>query len=125
MAEETGKIYGFNEYQSSPNPEYFLEDGELLDFGKSSLEVLFTPGHAPGHVSLYSQKNSILISGDVIFRKSIGRTDLPGGDHNTLIKSIMKKILPLPDKTQVFCGHGIPTSIGFEKKNNPFLQKSV
>ena len=82
---------------------------------------MFAPGHAPGHICLYSKKNDLLISGDVIFKGSIGRTDLPGGDHDTLIESIKKMLSFLPEKTQIFCGHGPNTTVGFEKENNPFL----
>jgi len=116
------KIYGLEDYEGSPSPKHFLTQGDILNFGESSFNILFTPGHAPGHICLYSQKNNLLIAGDVIFQRSIGRTDLPGGDHNTLINSISTKLFPLPNKTQVFCGHGPSTTIGYEKEYNPFLQ---
>ena len=120
--EYISKIYGFKDYKKSPPPKHFLAQGETLNFGKSSFEILFTPGHSPGHICLYSQENSLLIAGDVIFQRSIGRTDLPGGDHNTLINSIITKIFPLPNETQIMCGHGPPTNLGYEKEYNPFLQ---
>ena len=116
------KIYGLEDYEGSPSPKHFLTQGDILNFGESSFNILFTPGHAPGHICLYSQKNNLLIAGDVIFQRSIGRTDLPGGDHNTLINSISTQLFPLPNKTQVFCGHGPSTTIGYEKEYNPFLQ---
>ena len=117
-----GKMYGLEYYETSPYPKHFLIQGDILTFGKSSFEILFTPGHAPGHICLYSKEKNVLIAGDVIFQRSIGRTDLPGGDHATLINSIMTQLLPLPNETNVFCGHGPSTTLGYEKENNPFLQ---
>ena len=121
-AKKISEMYGFENYEDSPLPQHYLEEENIITCGKSSFNILFTPGHAPGHICLLNKKNNIIISGDVIFKESIGRTDLPGGDHNTLINSIMKKIFPLPDETQIFCGHGPITSLGSEKKYNPFLQ---
>jgi hydroxyacylglutathione hydrolase len=117
-----GKMYGFEDYEGSPYPKHFLAQDDTLTFGESSFKILFTPGHAPGHICLYSKENNLLIAGDVLFNRSIGRTDLPGGDYNTLIKSIKTKLLPLDENTIVYCGHGPSTSIGKEKMNNPFLQ---
>tara|TARA_B100001758_G_C18412100_1_gene616544 strand:- start:2260 stop:2898 length:639 start_codon:yes stop_codon:yes gene_type:complete len=119
---EIANIYGFKEYKKSPFPRHFLEDKDTLNFGNSNFEILFTPGHAPGHICLYNKEANIIISGDVIFQGSIGRTDLPGGDHKTLINSITTKLLPLADSTQIFCGHGPSTNLAYEKKNNPYLQ---
>jgi len=119
---DIGKMYGLEDYEGSPYPKHFLTHGDTLTFGKSSFKILFTPGHAPGHICLYSKKNNLLIAGDVIFQRSIGRTDLPGGDHSTLINSIITQLFPLPNETQVFCGHGPSTNLGYEKENNPFLQ---
>ena len=116
------KMYGFENYSGSPYPKYLLEDGDIFSFGKSELEVLFTPGHAPGHICFYSEKNNLIISGDVIFQMSIGRTDLPFGDYDTLIKSITEKIFPLPGETQIYCGHGATTVLSYEREHNPFLQ---
>ena len=121
-AKKISEMYGFENYEDSPLPQHYLEEENIITCGKSNFNILFTPGHAPGHICLLNKKNNIIISGDVIFKNSIGRTDLPGGDHNTLINSIMKKIFPLPDETQIFCGHGPITSLGSEKKYNPFLQ---
>ena len=120
--EGIGKMYGIEDYEGSPYPKHFLAQGDTLTFGKSSFEILFTPGHAPGHICLYSKENNLLIAGDVIFQGSIGRTDLPGGNHGTLIKSIITQLFPLPNETQVFCGHGPSTNLGYEKEHNPFLQ---
>ena len=119
---EIGKMYGLEDYEGSPYPKHFLAQGDTLTFGESSFEILFTPGHAPGHICLYSKENNLLIAGDVIFQRSIGRTDLPGGDHSTLINSIVTQLFPLPNETQVFCGHGPSTNLGYEKEHNPFLQ---
>ena len=116
-----GKMYGFEDYEGSPYPKHFLDQSDILTFGKSSFKILFTPGHAPGHICLYNRENNLLISGDLIFKRSIGRTDLPGGDHNTLIQSIISKLFPLPNETQIFCGHGPSTNLGYEKTHNPFL----
>ena len=121
-AKKISEMYGFENYEDSILPQHYLEEHNIITCGKSSFNILFTPGHAPGHICLLNKKNNIIISGDVIFKESIGRTDLPGGDHNTLINSIMKKIFPLPNETQIFCGHGPITSLGSEKKYNPFLQ---
>ena len=121
-AVNTGKMYGFEDYEGIPLPKQFLAQGDTLTFGKSSFKILFTPGHAPGHICLYSKENNLVIAGDVLFQGSIGRTDLPGGDHNTLIKSIITQLFPLPNETQVFCGHGPVTNIGYEKQHNPFLK---
>ena len=118
---QIAKIYGFVDYENSPNPKSFLNEGDLVNFGNSELKVIFTPGHAPGHISLYSSKDNFIISGDVIFKNSIGRTDLPGGDFNTLIETINNKILSLADNVIIYCGHGPITTVGDERKNNPFL----
>ena len=114
-------VYGFNQYEESPEPNNFLKEGEQVCFGNSSLDILFTPGHTPGHITLHSPEQKFVISGDVLFQMSIGRTDLPGGDYDTLINSIKTILLSLSEKTQVFSGHGPSTNIGFEKVNNPFL----
>ena len=119
---EIAKLYGFINYKESPLPKKFIKEGDVLKFGNSQLKVIFTPGHAPGHISLHSEKEKILISGDVLFNNSIGRTDLPGGNYNILIESIKNKILCLNDSTVVYCGHGPNTTVGTEKQNNPFLK---
>ena len=119
---EIAQLYGFTDYEMSPLPKKFLNEGDTLEFGNSQFKVLFTPGHAPGHISLYSEKDGLLISGDVLFNNSIGRTDLPGGNYDLLIESIKNKILTLNDNTIVYCGHGPSTTIGNERLNNPFLK---
>ena len=89
--------------------------------GNTAWEIIFTPGHAPGHICLLDKNNKKIISGDVLFNMSIGRTDLPLCNHDDLINSIKNKLLVLDNDTEVFCGHGQNTTIGFEKKHNPFL----
>jgi len=98
-----------------------IADGEEISFGNSSLTALHAPGHSPGSMMYYSEKEGVLFAGDVLFQGSIGRTDLLNGNHATLIRSITNKILPLPDSTVVYCGHGPNTTIGEEKKSNPYL----
>ena len=120
-AGDIAKMYGFENYKGSPYPKYFLEEGDVLEFGNSKLSILFTPGHAPGHICLLNKEENFVVSGDVLFNGGIGRTDLPGGDYDTLINSIKTKLLCLQDDTEVFCGHGQSTSIGKERLSNPFL----
>lgn len=100
--------------------EYIVED-QYIKFGNSSLKAIHVPGHSPGSLAFYSEKDGVIFAGDVLFQGSIGRTDLPKGDYATLILSITKKLLPLPDSTVVYCGHGPTTTIGNEKVNNPYL----
>lgn len=102
-------------------PFHFLNAGDELLLGDDLLKVLFAPGHAPGHVCFYCEKQGFVIGGDVLFRESIGRTDLPGGNHETLLNSIRTQLFTLPDETVVYSGHGPTTTIGYEKKHNPFL----
>lgn len=111
--------YGFTNYQES-KPNGYLEEGEIIKFGNSLLEILFTPGHAPGHIVFYNKDQNICIGGDVLFNGSIGRTDLPGGDYDILIKSIHEKIFPLGNDMMIYNGHGETTTVGKEKINNPF-----
>lgn len=111
--------YGFYQYQET-TPDGYLEEGDVVKFGQQVLKVLFVPGHAPGHIAFYDENSRILIGGDVLFYNSIGRTDLPGGDFNTLINSIHNKLFTLPDDVKVYPGHGPETTIGFEKRTNPF-----
>ena len=118
-AEVYAPSYGFHEYQPQA-PDGFLQEGDMIRAGNQSFEVLFVPGHSPGHVAFYSEENRILIGGDVLFYNSIGRTDLPGGNHHLLINSIHSKLFTLPDHVKVYPGHGPETTIGFEKKTNPF-----
>ena len=108
--------------EESPEPESFLDEGQQVKFGRSSLDILFTPGHSPGSITFYSKPDKFAVVGDVLFYGSIGRTDLPGGDHETLLNSIRTKLYTLDEEVKVYAGHMGPTSIGFEKKNNPFVR---
>lgn len=108
-------------YEVSPLPEKFLQASGSIEFGNSRLEIIFAPGHSPAHLCFLSEEDNFLIGGDVLFYQSIGRTDLPGGNYETLISSIKQKLFILPDECVVYPGHGPSTTIGFEKQNNPFL----
>jgi len=115
------QLYNIPNVEISPEPGKFLSEGDIVEFGNSKLDVLFTPGHSPGHIVLVNKEQKFVIAADVLFYGSIGRTDLPGGDHNTLIDSIKTKLFSLGDDFQVHPGHGPTTNIGFERENNPFL----
>ncbi|RYY60653.1 MAG: MBL fold metallo-hydrolase [Chitinophagaceae bacterium] len=101
----------------------YVKAGEEIKIGEELLQVRFTPGHSPGSVSFYHEAGSFIMGGDVLFNRSIGRTDLPGGDQPTLIESIHREFFTLPDDTKVWSGHGPVTTIGYEKMNNPFLTR--
>ena len=111
-------VYGFQSYKASPEPDFFLEGNSAISFEDISFKVLFTPGHAPGHVVFYNETNQFVINGDVLFNGSFGRVDLPGGDINTLKNSIFDVMFKLPENTSVYCGHGPETTIGQEKATN-------
>jgi hydroxyacylglutathione hydrolase len=108
-------------YELSPEITKFIDEGDTITFGNTKLDVLFTPGHSPASISLYCKSANILIAGDVLFQGSIGRTDLPGGNFETLTRNIKAKFFTLPDETVVFSGHGNPTTIGIEMRTNPFF----
>ncbi|MCB8962482.1 MAG: MBL fold metallo-hydrolase [Ardenticatenales bacterium] len=110
---------------SPPPPDEALAHGQILHVGQLKLEVRYTPGHAEGHVAFYLPEYRVVFAGDALFQGSIGRTDLPGGDHATLLASIQRELLSLPDETQVLSGHGPVTTIGEERRTNPFLQDIV
>lgn len=119
-APTSGLVYNmpFDNYAG----EYiYLKEGDIIKLGQDELKVIEAPGHSPGHICFYCEKQNFIISGDVLFNRSIGRTDLPGGDHETLLNNICKKLFVLPDETIVYSGHGPETNIGEEKKHNPFL----
>jgi glyoxylase-like metal-dependent hydrolase (beta-lactamase superfamily II) len=105
----------------SPEPDLLLAEGDTITFGTHTFQVLFTPGHTLGHVSFYEAKAGIIFDGDVLFAGGIGRTDLPGGDYETLMASINQKLMVLPDETVVCSGHGPVTTIGRERAGNPWL----
>lgn len=115
-----GQMWGIKP-EPSPEPSTFLTEGDVVLFGNSKLDVLFTPGHCPGSITFFSSAEKFAIVGDVLFYGSIGRTDLPGGNHELLISSIREKLFPLGDDMVVYPGHGPSTTIGFEKQHNPFL----
>ena len=100
----------------------YVKEGDIVKLGDDELKVIEAPGHSPGHICFYCAKQNFIISGDVLFNRSIGRTDLPGGNLETLLKNIREKLFVLPDETIVYSGHGAVTTIGEEKKYNPFLQ---
>ena len=112
------QMYGIPYPDLSPDPERYIKEGEIIEFGKTKLLTLFTPGHSPASISFYCADSAFVIAGDVLFQGSIGRTDLPGGDYDTLIKSIREQIFTLPDEVKVFPGHGPSTNVVFKKKNN-------
>ena len=119
-APASGLMYDmpFDNYQG----EYiFLKEGDSITLGEDELKVIEAPGHSPGHICFYCAKQNFIISGDVLFHRSIGRTDLPGGNHQQLIDNIREKLFVLPEETVVYSGHGPETTIGEEKKYNPFL----
>jgi glyoxylase-like metal-dependent hydrolase (beta-lactamase superfamily II) len=120
MAPTSGLMWNlpFDNYQGKL---HFIDESLPLQLGNDRLEILFTPGHSPASISLYSRKDDLLIAGDVLFRESVGRTDLPGGNPDILSHSIRTKLYTLPDETIVYPGHGIPTTIGHEKHHNPFI----
>ena len=109
----------FDGYQG---PLGFLEPGRAIVLGADRLDVLYVPGHSPGHCCFYCAAQGFVIGGDALFRDSIGRTDLPGGDYDTLIRGIREQLFTLPDDTIVLPGHGPGTTIGYEKRHNPFLR---
>jgi len=113
------------DFSTSLKPDEFLYEETKLSLGRSELEFLFTPGHTPGEFCIYIPEINSCITGDVLFNESIGRTDLWGGNYDTLIESINNKLLTLPDETKIFPGHGESSTIGSEKKNNPFLNHTV
>lgn len=115
--------YGFENY-TEVEPTSFIGEGDRLEFGNNYLDVVFVPGHSVGHIAFISQEQKFVIGGDVLFNGSVGRTDLPGGDMDTLIESIHQKLFVLDDDFVVYCGHGPETTIGKEKVSNPFCRIS-
>ncbi len=109
----------FDNYEG---PLVYLKEGNFIKIGEDALEIRFTPGHSPGSISFYSAENGFIIGGDVLFNRSIGRTDLPGGSMETLMDSIRTQFFTLPDETKVYSGHGPVTTVGYEKGNNPFVR---
>lgn len=118
----SGLMYNlpFDHYEGEVN---FIEEGQTIKLDEDELVVLFTPGHSPGSVSFYCNKQQFVISGDVLFKNSVGRTDLPGGNYEILIQSIKNQLLVLPSETKVYSGHGMMTTIGEESVFNSFINE--
>ena len=114
--------FGVTIDENPPELGNYLNDGDKITFGNTTLEVIHVPGHSPGGVALFNEIDKTLVAGDVLFKDSIGRTDLPGGEHDTLLANIKSKLFTLPEDTVVYPGHGPTTTIGYEKESNPFLQ---
>lgn len=116
----TANMYGLSG-ENSPQPDQNLEHGQTIKVGNLSMQVIHTPGHTPGCCCLYLEQEQLLISGDTLFADGVGRTDLPGGSTVQLVDSIKTRLFTLPDGVQVYPGHGPATSIGHEKKHNPYV----
>lgn len=120
-APDHARVYGL-EMVPSPAPDKFIDENDKLTWGNSSMDIVFTPGHSPGSISFIAREERFIIGGDVLFQQSIGRTDLPGGDFDTLANSIRTKFYTLADDFIVYSGHGPETSIGYEKVYNGFVR---
>ena len=114
--------YGFPGYDET-EADQFIDENDEIKFGNTTLKIKFVPGHAPGHLVFYHESSKLCIAGDTLFQGSIGRTDLPGGDHQTLLSAIKSEMFTLPNDMVVYPGHGPETTIEFEKENNPFVGK--
>lgn len=118
---EQAQMFGLR-YNGNPlSIDIHLNDNDTIKIGDESLSVIYVPGHTKGHIALYSQQSDCVFTGDALFRQSIGRTDLPGGDYATLIRSITGRLMNLPETTTIYPGHGENSTIGFEKTNNPYI----
>ncbi|HEY31947.1 MAG TPA: MBL fold metallo-hydrolase [Dehalococcoidia bacterium] len=113
------QLFGLS--REAPTPDRLLKEGDVIDIGELHFQVLHTPGHSPGGICLLEKDEGVVFSGDTLFQFSIGRTDFPGGSHEGLIKNIKDKLMVLPDNTTVYTGHGPDTTIGIERRVNPFL----
>jgi len=114
-------LFGFPRFDPGPEPTISLEHGMIAHLGEHAFEVRHTPGHSPGHVIFVTRSSGLVFCGDLIFQGGVGRTDLPGGDWATLLRSIQQEILTLPDDTRLLSGHGAETTVGVERRFNPFL----
>jgi len=122
MGPASGERWGIP-FENYAGPLHFLQENDTIQLGEDTLRIILAPGHSPGSICFYHEAQAILFGGDVLFRDSIGRTDLPGGDHDTLLKNIREKLFVLPDNVTVYPGHGASTTIGYEKRNNPFFSE--
>ena len=122
MATASGRSFGVD-VENSPEPDEFLADGMMLEFGKHHLQVIFTPGHSPGGCSLYCASEGAVFTGDTLFNGSVGRTDLAGGSMEMLIRSIKQRLFTLPETTRVYPGHGPSSTIAIERVSNPYVPK--
>ena len=120
-ATQSAELFGVRAGDMPEKIDVELEGMQSISFGQSELQIISTPGHTPGHVAFYEPNAKILFTGDTLFRESIGRTDLPGGDYSWIMKSILEKIMPLGDEVKVYPGHGETTDIGHESMYNPFV----
>jgi hydroxyacylglutathione hydrolase len=118
---EYARSFGVEVAANPPAPEVFLKDGDEVSFGNTMLQVRHIPGHSPGGIVFYNEKAGVVIAGDALFSGSVGRSDLPGGNHEQLISAIQKQLMTLPDEVLVYPGHGPQTTIGQERNSNPYL----
>ncbi|SNB44894.1 MBL fold metallo-hydrolase [Geobacter sp. DSM 9736] len=119
-ASDSARAYGLRA-ENPPLPDEFMEDGLTVSFGECRLKVIHTPGHTPGGCCLYLEDENVVITGDTLFAESVGRTDLPGGSHEILVAGIRDRLLNLPEETSVWPGHGPASTIGHERRHNPYL----
>lgn len=119
-SERAASGYGVH-LESSPLPVSFIKEGDIIEFGHTKLKAIFVPGHSPASLCFYCETSKFVIAGDTLFQESIGRTDLPGGNHAALLQNIKEKLFVLPEETKVYSGHGNETTIQHEKRNNPFV----
>ena len=121
--QKQGEMFGMN--TRNCNPDKWLKEGEIIEIGEEKLDVYFCPGHTPGHIIFYSEKNKLALVGDVLFNGSIGRTDLPGGNFDDLINSVQNKLWPLGNDIEFIPGHGPVSTFEIERKTNPFVSDSI
>ena len=124
-AASSAKMFGMNDCAFPSAIDIDLDDIEEVKFGNTTLKIIPTPGHTPGHISLYNEQMGIVLTGDTLFRESIGRTDLPGGDYPSIMRSILDKLIVLGDEVKVYPGHGDETTIGHESLYNPFIVEVI
>lgn len=120
----TAPLYGYPDF-IEPVPDGFLNEGQTVNLGNQLWHVINVPGHSPGHIALFNRRELKCFSGDVLFNRSIGRTDLPGGDYDTLVRSIRSQLFTLPEETIIYPGHGPVTTVKDEKRYNPFVGENV